>query len=55
MLIDAKSPRMQLVLCFITATSVGYLLLFLADMDNLVRYYLFWTTLSSIACNVIAT
>ena len=37
MLVDAGSELMELTLCVITAISVGYLLLFLSDMDDLTR------------------
>jgi hypothetical protein len=37
MLVDAGSELMELTLCVITALSVGYLLLFLSDMDDLTR------------------
>ena len=37
MLVDAKTPAMNLVMCFLTATTIITLMLFVADMDDVAR------------------
>ena len=47
MLVDAKTPQMNLVMCFLTATTIIVLMLFVADMDDVTRG-LFGVDVSSI-------
>jgi hypothetical protein len=35
--VDAKTPAMNLVMCFLTATTIITLMLFVADMDDVAR------------------
>lgn len=37
MLVDAKTPQMNLVMCFLTATTIIVLMLFVSDMDDVTR------------------